>query len=109
MAKVPCENIIWHILPAIRKEFAKNLMKNYGLNQRQIAEILEISPAAVCQYFSNKRGGINIEDVEILNEIDNSARIIFENGSTKLIDETCRICKLFKSKENINGIDYVIR
>ena len=99
MAKVPCENIILHILPAIRKEFAKSLMKNYGLNQRQIAEILEISPAAVCQYLSNKRGGINSYDEIFLNEIDKSARFIYENGSGKLIDETCRICKLFKSKK----------
>jgi len=26
-------------------------------------------------------------------------RIIYENGSGKLIDETCRICKFFKSKK----------
>ena len=55
MAKPPCEKIIWLILPAVRKELAKSLIENYGLNQKQIAEILEISPAAVCQYLSNKR------------------------------------------------------
>ncbi len=99
MAKAPCEKIIWYILPVIRKELAKSLIENYGLNQRQIAEILEISPAAVCQYLSNKRGGINRDDEKFLNEIDKSARIIYENGSGKLIDETCRICKFFKSKK----------
>ena len=109
MAKVPCEKIIWQILPAIRKEFAKSLIENYGLNQRQIAELLEISPAAVCQYLSNKRGGTIIEDTEILNEIGKSAKVIYESGSAKLIDETCRICRLFKSNKIINGIDYVIR
>ncbi len=109
MAKAPCEKIIWQILPAIRKEFSKSLMKNYGLNQRQIAEILDISPAAVCQYFSNKRGGTPIEDIDILNEIDKSSKVIYDNGSAKLIDETCRICKLFKSNKMINGIDNVIR
>ncbi len=99
MAKPPCEKIIWLILPAVRKELAKSLIENYGLNQKQIAEILEISPAAVCQYLSNKRGGTTIEDTEILNEIGKSAKVIYENGSGKLIDETCRICKLFKSKK----------
>jgi len=108
MAKVPCEKIIWQILPAIRKELAKSLMEKYGLNQRQVAEILEISPAAVCQYLSNKRGGAAIEDTEILNEIGKSAKVIYENGSAKLIDETCRICKLFKSNKMINGVAYVI-
>ena len=99
MSKVPCDEIIWHILPEIRKEFAKSLIENYGLNQRQVAEILEISPAAVCQYLSNKRGGINSYDENFLNEIDKSTIVIYENGSGKLIDETCRICKLFKSKK----------
>ena len=52
---VPCEKIIWHVLPAIRKEFSINLIKNYGLNQKQVAELLGITPSAVCQYLSAKR------------------------------------------------------
>ena len=97
--KAPCEYIIWHILPSIRKEFARSLMRNYSLNQKQSAEKLGLTDAAVCQYLSDKRGGIEITDENILVEIDKSAKIIFENGSEKIVGETCRICNLLISKE----------
>ena len=96
MEKIPCEYIVWNVLPAIRKGFARSLMKNYGLNQKQVAELLELSSAAVSQYLSNKRGGIDIIDNDILHEIDKSAKNIFENGTAQLISETCRICNLLK-------------
>jgi len=99
MEKSPCERIIWDILPSIRKEFARSLIRNHNLNQKRVAEILKLTPPAVSQYLSNKRGGIEITDNDILSEIDKSARIIFENPSEKLNSETCRICNLLKSKE----------
>ena len=98
MKKIPCEYIVWNILPSIRKEFARSLMKNHGLNQKQVSEILELTPAAVSQYLSNKRGG-DITDKDILCEVDKSVRIIFEKGTAKLVSEICRICYLLKAKE----------
>lgn len=100
MEKIPCEYIVWNILPSIRKELTKSLMKNNGLNQKQVAELLELSSAAVSQYLSNKRGGIEITDKNILREIDKSARIIFENGTAQLTSQTCRICNLLKFTES---------
>ena len=41
--KTPCEIIVWDIVPIIRKEFAKNLIENNGLNQKEVAEKLVIS------------------------------------------------------------------
>ena len=99
MEKIPCEYIVWNVLPSIRKEFAKSLVKNHGLNQKQIAELFNLSSAAVSQYLSNKRGAIDITDKDILREIDKSVRNIFENGKEKLAGETCRICYLLKSKK----------
>lgn len=104
MEKGPCEHIIWDILPSIRKEFAKSLTRIYNLNQKQVAEILKLTPPAVSQYLSNKRGGIEITDKDILSEIDKSARIIFENPSEKLNNEICRICTILKSKD-LKSID----
>jgi predicted transcriptional regulator len=100
---VPCENIIWRVLPAIRKEFSINLMKNYGLNQKQVAELIGITPAAVCQYLSDKRG-VDIPDIDILLEIEKSTNIIFENGPESLVNETCRICSILKSRGMIERI-----
>jgi predicted transcriptional regulator len=103
--KVPCEIIMWHILPVIRKEFARNLMKNYGLNQKQVAEVLGITPAAVCQYLSDKRGYYNITDDDIMYEIEKSTNILFHNGFERLVNETCRVCTIIKSKGIIQKIE----
>ncbi len=80
-------------------------MKNYGLNQKQIAELLGITPAAVCQYLSDKRGCYPITDDDILHEIEKSTNILFRNGSENLINETCRICTIIKSKGIIEKIE----
>jgi hypothetical protein len=102
MEKIPCEYIVWNVLPSIRKEFVKSLKRNFNLNQKQISEIVNLTPAAVSQYLSDKRGGIKIIDKKILHEIDKSANIILKNGEKKLQSETCRICNLLKSTDVVS-------
>jgi predicted transcriptional regulator len=102
MEKIPCEYIVWNVLPSIRKEFVKSLKKNFNLSQKQISEIVKLTPAAVSQYLSNKRGGIEISDKKILNEIDKSAKNIYKKGEEQLEIETCRICTLLKSTKQIS-------
>ncbi len=97
MEKLPCEYVVWNVLPSIRKEFAKSLINIFNFNQKQIAEKLNLTPAAISQYLSDKRGFVDIKDKNILHEIDKSAKIIVENENSKLIRETCRICNLLKS------------
>lgn len=99
MEKIPCEYIVWNVLPTIRKEFAKSMMKNHGLNQKEIAKILNITSSAVSQYLSNKRGGIDITDHKILSEIDKSVKNIIQKRTSKFSNETCRICTLLKNKK----------
>ncbi len=104
--KTPCEIIVWNIVPIIRKEFAKNLNENYGLNQRKVADKLGITESTVSRYLSGKRGILEITDDDILEEIKSSTnKIAKENGST-VVEETCRICRLLKSKEFLEGINY---
>lgn len=97
MDKTPCEYIVWNVLPIIRKEFAKSMMRNHGLNQKEVAEILELTPSAVSQYLSNKRGAIDITDNQILNEINQSVKNIIQKTNA-LPTETCRICTILKTK-----------
>ncbi len=99
MIKSPCEHIYWNFLPSIRKEFVKGIMRSNGFNQKQVAEILGVTPAAVCLYMSNKRGELNITDEDILSEINNSVKILLKRGSSQLVNETCRICRILKSSE----------
>jgi len=98
MNHTPCEYIIWNGLPVIRKEIAESMINNYGLSQKETAEKLCISPAAVSQYLSGKRGNANITDKEIRKEINRSAKRIIQRGDEILISENCRLCKIFTAK-----------
>tara|TARA_Y100000310_G_C20552790_1_gene748985 strand:- start:875 stop:1192 length:318 start_codon:yes stop_codon:yes gene_type:complete len=52
--KFPQELIVSKVLPAIRAKLAMRL-KETGVTQREIAEILGLTPPAVSQYMSGKR------------------------------------------------------
>lgn len=96
MLKTPCEYMQWHGLPIIRKELVKSLINNYGLNQKETAQILGLTPAAISQYLNRKRGKINIVDQKILNEINSSAERIINNGPSIVLSEICRICTILR-------------
>lgn len=98
MKRTPCEYMMWNGLPVIRKEIAESMINNFGLNQKEAAKKLGVTPAAVCQYLSKKRGKIKIIDKEILIEINKSAERIIQNEKTVVVPETCRICKILTSK-----------
>jgi predicted transcriptional regulator len=94
--------MMWNGLPVIRKEIAESMINDYGLSQKETAEKLGITPAAVCQYVSRKRGKFDIGDTEILSEIKISAQNIISNGDKHVITETCRICKLLRNSGEFN-------
>jgi predicted transcriptional regulator len=96
--KIDCEQIVWYLLPLIRKEFAKSLIKNHSLTQRKAAEKLGITEAAVSQYFSKKRGDLKVKDVKIRREIKTSTKRIIEGDIQIMKTETCRICHLLRAQ-----------
>ncbi len=98
MKRTPCEFMMWNGLPVIRKEIAESMITNHGLNQKQTAQKLGVTPAAICQYLSNKRGKIKIIDPEILQEINKSAERIIQEEHPAVVPETCRICKILMKK-----------
>jgi len=54
------EVVTEELLPAIRSVMASRLQEEYGLNQYEIAEILEVTQPAVSQYLSQKRANQRI-------------------------------------------------
>ena len=99
MMQAPCEYMMWNGLPVIRKEIAESMINDFGLSQKETAQKLNMTPAAICQYVSKKRGNIEIIDEEILTEIKISAERIIEKEEVVLIPETCRICSLLRTKD----------
>ena len=102
MKRTTCEYIIWRGLPAIRKGFAESMINDFGLSQKEAAEKLGLTPAAVCQYISKKRGKIEISDEIVLKKIKASAGNIIENGGGSVLSETCRICKFLRSSRQVS-------
>ena len=98
MKQTLCEYVVWNGLPIIRKGIAISMINDYGLSQNKTAEKLGISPAAVSQYLSGKRAKMNIFDKEIRKEINRSAERIIQQGDKAVVSETCRLCKIFTSK-----------
>jgi len=96
MRLTPCEVMLWDRLPAIRRAFALVLINTHGLNQRDAAEKLGVTPAAICQYLAKKRGYYLVFTETIQQEITVSATRILNNGSSAI--ETCRICRLIQDQ-----------
>ena len=100
MQRTPCEYMLWSGIPSIRKELAVKMIEQFGLSQRKAAEKLGITPSAVCQYLTKKRGKIGIFDEKIMEEITISAELIMKENGTDVYIETCRICRLVQKNKN---------
>ena len=94
----PQEVEVYYVLPTIRKELAA-AMKSLGKTQKQIAELLGVTEAAVSQYFSKKRGTHVDLPEEFQHAILRAAKRITDTQS--MIKETQKIVALAKEKRLI--------
>lgn len=119
MAKMlPQEVEVWYLIPAIRRELTKILIKDHGLTQKKVSDILGLTESAVSQYIKSKRANtlqFNSDEMEkikeyadkIMKDKENIKKYLFDlsiklRGSDSLcklhkkhdssIDEHCKIC-----------------
>jgi len=90
--------MFWNGIPVIRKEIAESMTKNFGLTQKETAKKLGVTPAAISQYLSKKRGKTKIIDQDILIEINTTVERIIMYDNVNIVSETCRICQILRSK-----------
>jgi hypothetical protein len=95
---MPQEIEVWYLIPALRREIAKNLIRDYDMNQKEVANLLGITEATISQYISAKRAGDikfnRKESAEIKNA---SAEIVKDKKKT--VSKIYLLCqKLKKSK-----------
>jgi len=103
----PQEVIVWDIIPFLRKELAISLIKK-EMSQKNVAEILGITPAAVSQYLSSKRARSMSISKELSSEIDSSAEAL-KNKESSALEEIQRLISLDGVKElacNIHKKEY---
>ncbi len=93
--KVPCELVVWYVLPHIRAELARELLK-MGLSQVEISKKLGVTQAAVSQYLKQKRGSKVDFRSGINSRIKDLAKTI-ASDSGAIVSGTCTICREIKT------------
>ena len=109
----PQEIEVWHIIPAIRKELVV-VLKRKGNSQKKIAELLNLSEAAVSQYLKSKRAREVTFDVEIKKFIEEAAGRIKDQMTAyqevqriiEQVKKTKAICRIHMAmEEGLEGCD----
>ena len=98
--KIPCEIVVWYVLPMIRREVSKELVHTHGMTQAEVARRFGVTDAAISKYLKKKRGGNAIIDdnplyPEFQEEVKVSAARIAEDKSD-FATEMCRLCCVVK-------------
>jgi predicted transcriptional regulator len=107
--KVPCELIVRVVLPTIRASMAMELVEKHGLSQKEAAEILGITTAAVSQYLSRKRATSRDREVFKSEEFDEAVRraaeaIALGPGEVEAMREICRCCRKMREEGLLCGL-----
>jgi hypothetical protein len=97
--KVPCQTIVWDVLPAIRAAIAEELV-NLGISQQETALLLGMAPSAISQYLSKKRGyRVEFED-DVKNAIKSIALDLSKGEVTDLSQRVCSICTMLQDNDS---------
>ncbi len=98
--KIPCEIVVWYVLPIVRREVANELVSVHHMSQAQVARKFGVTDAAISQYLKKKRGDSDIivnstKYPEFISRIREAASLIAE-GKTSFEDVMCRVCSMIK-------------
>ena len=86
-----CDEMVRQYLPQIRAEVVYRMVTQKGLTQKSVAGYMGLTPAAVSQYVSRKRGYKCIEISADLNEVIEQWTGALINGDKSVT--ICDICR----------------
>ena len=96
--KMPQEIEVWYVLPAVRLEIAKGLKKK-GLNQQEISKKMHVTPAAISNYFKNKRAtGMKFNE-KVMTKINNAVENISKGNC--FVKEVQEVLKVVRKTESL--------
>ena len=88
---------VWYIIPALRREISKCLIKDHGLSYEKTGNILGISKAAISQYLKNKRASkIKLHDRAMIEVVKSCKRIM--KGKNSAVSEIMSILDFIRTK-----------
>jgi len=93
-----CEVVVADVLPAIRALITRELLTNYNLTQKEVADLLGLTQPAVSQYLRESRGRkvkIFQDNEKIMKLIEKLSKdIVTKKPEGKEIQRRfCEICK----------------
>jgi hypothetical protein len=94
--------VIWEVLPGIRAAIAEELVKR-ELPQKEISRLLGITPPAVSQYVSKKRGYNIVFGEEIKVSISQLANDLIDKKICNPVERICEICRKLREDDKICG------
>ncbi len=97
MVKLPCQEVVWDLLPAIRAALAAALVRK-GHSQLEAARLLETAPAAISQYLSGKRGYRIEFDDDIKVELERAADELASGDPADVPARLCAICRSIRER-----------
>ena len=100
MVYFPCELVVWHVLPALRRELCTYLIKEKGMKTKDVAKLFNLTNAAVSQYIHKKRAKTFVFDKKFIPEIEALAEHIVKTDPKERMVEYikggCEICRKIK-------------
>lgn len=94
-----CEIIVKNILPTIRAMLAARLSEK-GLSGKEIAERMNVTPAAVTQYLHKARGSEELDNRVVNEKIDQLANLLLKDelDEGQLMERFCELCKTVREQ-----------
>ena len=105
--KMPCELVVFDLLPTARGAIAKELVEKHGYTQSQVAKTFGITSVAISQYLKGLRGGNKYIDGSVHHDefyamVDDIAANLAKGAD--LTTELCGLCGFFKRSGMIDEI-----
>src|SRR5512136_1320188 len=96
--------VVQYILPALRGAIAKELIEEHGLRKTEVADMMEVTPAAVTQYLNGSRGDAGsgvIERSSMAISLVSEIASDLAEGQTPpdmLLTKMCRACYALRTE-----------
>ena len=96
--KPPCVIVVKYLLPAIRVLVTKELVEKHNMRKIEASEKMELTPAAITQYFKGERGTTLANEIArsegAMKMISKLAETLAKKDETpeSIIEKLCEIC-----------------
>ncbi len=108
--KIPCEVVVWYVLPIIRREVASELVNVHGMSQADVARKFGVTDAAISQYLKKKRGGnTELEQSPSYPKLMEAVRESAQNLADSKTEIEYELCKLCNTARTIGLLDEIYK